>query len=68
MFKHLVFTSKKAQCVSMATVNWLTLFKELICVYTENLTKHTNIFCGQNAELLLVKAGGAYNYHWVLKG
>jgi hypothetical protein len=27
-----------------------------------------NTVCGQNAELLTVKAGGTYSYHWVLKG
>jgi hypothetical protein len=23
---------------------------------------------GQDAELLIVKAGGTHNYHWILKG
>jgi hypothetical protein len=34
------------------------LFKELIAVYSENHTKLINTLCGQNAELLTVKAGG----------
>jgi hypothetical protein len=40
-------------------INWLTLFKEIIAVYCENHTKHTNTLCGQNARLLIVEAGGA---------
>jgi hypothetical protein len=35
------------------------LFKEIIAVYSENHTKPY----AQNAELLVVKAGGTYNYH-----
>jgi hypothetical protein len=27
-----------------------------------------NTHCGQNAEVLNVKAGGIYSYHWDLKG
>jgi hypothetical protein len=38
-------------------------FKEVIPVYPENDTKPINTLCGQSAELLNVKAGGAYNYH-----
>jgi hypothetical protein len=41
---------------------------EIIAVYTENHTKPINTPCGQNAELLIVKAGGTYSYHWALKG
>jgi hypothetical protein len=33
-------------------IDWLTLFKEIIPVYTENLTKHII----KNADLLIVKA------------
>jgi hypothetical protein len=35
----------------------------MILVYTENHTKPII----QNAELLIVKAGGTYSYHWALK-
>jgi hypothetical protein len=38
------------------------LFKEIITDHSENT------LCGQNAELLIIKAGGAYSYHWALKG
>jgi hypothetical protein len=42
----------------MTTINWLTLFWETISVYSENHTKHINTLSGQNAELLIAKAGG----------
>jgi hypothetical protein len=31
------------------------------------LTEATNSFCEQNAELLIVKAGGTFTYHSALK-
>jgi hypothetical protein len=36
------------------------LFRDIIAVYCENHTEHTNTLCGQNAEFLYVEAGGAY--------
>jgi hypothetical protein len=30
--------------------------------------KPENIFCEQRIELLIIKARGAYSYHWDLKG
>jgi hypothetical protein len=39
-------------------INWLTLFKELITVYTENHIQPINT----NAVLLLVQADGTYIY------
>jgi hypothetical protein len=33
------------------------LFKEIITVYSLDYTKTTNIICGENAELMNVKAG-----------
>jgi hypothetical protein len=41
------------------------LFKEIIAVYSENHTKHISTLCGYSAELVIVKAGGTYSYHWV---
>jgi hypothetical protein len=35
------------------------LFKEIIPLYSENHMKHINTLCSQNAELLIVKAGGS---------
>jgi hypothetical protein len=51
----------------MTTINWLTLFEEIIAVYNENHTKPINTLCGQNAEILIVKGGGIHSYHKVLK-
>jgi hypothetical protein len=52
----------------MTTINWLMLFKEIIAVCSENHKKPLNTLYGQNAELLNVKVGGTYSYHWALKG
>jgi hypothetical protein len=63
MFKKSVRTSKRAPHHHYNTnINWLTLFKEVIAVYTENRTDPTNTKCR------VVKAAGAYNYHSALKG
>jgi hypothetical protein len=43
------------------------LYREIIAVCSEIHTKHINTLCGQNVELLNVKPGGAYTYHWALK-
>jgi hypothetical protein len=39
------------------------LYKEIIYFYTENHMKPLNTLCGQNVELLIVRAGGTYSYH-----
>jgi hypothetical protein len=44
-------------------INWLMLLKDVIYVYSENSMKLINTLCGQNEELLIVKAGGTYIYH-----
>jgi hypothetical protein len=51
----------------MTTINWLILFRDIIAFYSENHTKSINTLCGQNAELLNVKAGGKYSYRSALK-
>jgi hypothetical protein len=38
-------------------------FKKIIAVYFENHMKPINTICRQNAELLIVEAGGTYSYH-----
>jgi hypothetical protein len=43
----------------------LTLSRKIISVYSEN---HTQPINGRNILLLIVKAGGAYSYHWTLRG
>jgi hypothetical protein len=67
MFKNSVRTTKKAPHFTVTKVNRLTLFKEIIAVYTENQMKHINTLCGQSVELLNVKVCGTYSYHWLLK-
>jgi hypothetical protein len=53
-----VRTEKKTQLFTITKINWLTLFKEIIAIYSKNQTKSINTVCGQNAESLIVKAGG----------
>jgi hypothetical protein len=45
IFKNSVRTAKKTQHVTITKINWLTLFKEIIAVYSENNTKHINTKC-----------------------
>jgi hypothetical protein len=40
-------------CVSSIEVQ--ILFKEIITIYCESHTEHTNILCGKNAEFLCVE-------------
>jgi predicted alternative tryptophan synthase beta-subunit len=56
-------TAKKTQLFAITTVNWLTLFRKIIAVYSKNDMKNVN----KNADLLIVKAGGAYNYQQASK-
>jgi len=39
------------------------LYREIIAVCSQIHTKHTNTLCGQNVELLNVKAGDTYSDH-----
>jgi hypothetical protein len=63
IFKYSVRTAKKTQPITITKISWLMLFKEIIAVYSENHVKPINTLCEQNSELLIVKAGGTYNYH-----
>jgi hypothetical protein len=67
-FKNSVRTAKKTLHFTVTKINWLTLFKEIIVVYSEKRTKSTDIFSRQKAELLNGKAGGTHSYHKVFKG
>jgi hypothetical protein len=53
-----VLTSKKTQPIIITKTELLMLFKEIIAVNCENNMKSINALCRQNAELLIVKAGG----------
>jgi hypothetical protein len=51
-FRGVCYKEQTVQRVSITKINWLTLFREIIAVYSENNTKHINTLCGQNAVLL----------------
>jgi hypothetical protein len=59
---------QRKQQFTVTKINWLILFRKIIAVYSENHSKQINIMSEQNAELLIIKAGGTYSYHWSLKG
>jgi hypothetical protein len=40
IFKNLVCTAKKTPHFTIAEISWLTLFKEIIVFFSENLIKH----------------------------
>jgi hypothetical protein len=40
------------------------LYSEIIAVCSEIYTKHINILCGQNVELVNVTPGGTYGNRW----
>jgi hypothetical protein len=66
IFTNSVPTSKKTQRVSITKINRLMLFREKIAVYSQNHTKYAAL-CGKVQELLIVRAGGTYSYHLVLR-
>jgi hypothetical protein len=63
IFKYSVRTAKKTQHLTIKKNSFLTLFKEIIHVYSENRTIPLSAHYGQNAGILNAKAGGIYNYH-----
>jgi hypothetical protein len=63
LFKNAVRTSRRTPHFTITKIYWLTLFKEIIAVYTDNHAMSIK----QNAVLLIVKAAGTYCYHSALK-
>jgi hypothetical protein len=61
-FKNSVRTSQRTPHFTVTKINWLTLFKEIITVYSENHTKRTT----QRGQLLTVRAAGTYRL-WMVK-
>jgi hypothetical protein len=55
IYKHWVRTSQETHYVSATKPSRLMLFGEIIAVYCENHTEHTNTLCGQNAEFWILK-------------
>jgi hypothetical protein len=64
IFNNSVLTAKKTPHFTVTKIDRLTLFKEIIAVYSENRKKPTNIHRRQSADLLINRAGGTYIYHW----
>jgi hypothetical protein len=46
LFKNSVRTSKRTPHFTITKINWLTLFKEIIAVYSENHTNPIHINSG----------------------
>jgi hypothetical protein len=65
LFKNSVRTSKRTPHFTITKINWLTLFKEIIAVYSEKNMQNQKT---QNSALLSVKADGSYSYRSGLKG
>jgi hypothetical protein len=63
IFEYSVLTCKKTQPITITRTKWLTLFKEMFAVYSENHIVPINALCVQNVELFIVNAGGTYSYH-----
>lgn len=42
------------------------VLKEIVAVFSENRVKPINSVCRQNTNLLNVKEGDTYRYHWAL--
>jgi hypothetical protein len=59
-----VRASQETQYVSATKPNRLRLFREIIAVYCENLTEHTNALCGQNAEFSSYLTGNTLRLHY----
>jgi hypothetical protein len=51
----------------MVKTSWSVLFRKIIAVHSKNHNKLINVFCEKNVELLIIKAGGTYSYHWAFK-
>jgi hypothetical protein len=49
LYNNSVRTSQETHHITAAKPNRLMLFKEIIAIYCENHTKHTNTLHGQNA-------------------
>jgi hypothetical protein len=63
LVKNSVRTSKRTPHFTITNVNWLTVFKEIIAVYSDNRTKPID----KNADLVTTKGAGIYCYHSALK-
>jgi len=53
--------------ISVIKTSQLMLYREIIAVFSEIHTKHTNTLCGQNVELLNGKPDSTFSNHCSLK-
>jgi hypothetical protein len=67
-FKISVPTSNRTKCLYIITISWIILFEKMIAVHSKNRKQPINVPCGQNEELLNVKASVTYSYHFALTG
>jgi hypothetical protein len=49
---------------SFTEIIWLKLFREILAVYSENLTMTINT---KNGDVLVIRAGGTFSNHWAIK-
>jgi hypothetical protein len=56
LFKNSVRTSKRTPHFTITKINWLTLFKEIIVVYTKHINTNYNV------STLNVKPDATYRY------
>jgi hypothetical protein len=61
LFKNSVRTSKRTPHLTITSINWLTLFKEIIAVYSEKHKQSINRLL--IADLLIIKADVKYAYN-----
>jgi hypothetical protein len=64
LFKNSVRTSKRAPHFTITNINWLTLFKEIIAIYTENHTKKESEAVPLQAMVALGVRGGIAPTHY----
>jgi hypothetical protein len=64
LFKNPIRTSKRTPHFTITKINWLTLFKEIIAVYSKKLASPYT----KNVGLLIMKADGIYIYRLALRG
>jgi hypothetical protein len=55
LFKNSVRTSKRTPHFAITKINWLTLFKEIIAVYSENHTKYSDTMLTQPGHIITTR-------------
>jgi hypothetical protein len=66
-FKVSFAAAQRKTFIDFKRTNWLVRFREKLIALCSNNRRNAKIICGQNSELLNVKACGTYSYHCVLK-